>query len=173
MMKSKENTIKIVLILSIVINLFIPKMIMVNSDIMDTLSDTIKCQSGVLYFATLSTLSLGLLNDLLAGKLGLTVPKQTQAGTKNKKEKNTSNSTSSDYTLVSSGENLLTRTNNFRFVSPVYGAFCITSIGHEYMLLQSINFQLHILCLLVLCLFFMLPRGSIDNYALLTTQWKL
>ena len=168
----KENIIKILIIFCFIINIFVPKII-VSPDIQDTLSDIIKCQSGVLYFASISTLSLGLLNDLLAVKLGLTDLKRAPAETKSKKQKNTSNASSCDYTLVSAQGNMLTRTNIPRFISPLYGDFNIVNIGQEYMLLERIDFQLHILCLLVLCLFFMLPRGSIDNYAILTAKYKL
>jgi hypothetical protein len=165
-MKKRSSLITFILIACFFVNVFIPKAIF-SADITNALSQAIECQSALLYYASISTLTFGILNKYMAKELGLTAPKNTSpqpAQNENKTKKDTS---SNDYSLVTGQSNLLTKTTLTRFINPVYTISDISIISCEYNFFQGIGFWLFIHAILMLCFFFLLPRSAIDGHLVL------
>ena len=167
-MKKQYNLITLILIACFIINVFIPKAIF-NSNISDMLSQAIKCQSAVLYYASLSTLTFGILNKYMAKELGLPSPKDTTPQAEQKDNNTKKDTSANDYSLVTGQSNLLTKTTISRFINPVYTISDISIISCEYNFFQGIGFWLFIQAILMLCFFFLLPRSAIDGHLVLNT----
>ncbi|MCB4790351.1 MAG: hypothetical protein LHV68_00525 [Elusimicrobia bacterium] len=163
-MKNRANFTIIILICCFFVNVFIPKGIF-TGDMTDTLSQAIKCQSSVLYYSSISTLTLNILNKLIASELGLPTHKTDPSKPQNQhKEKKNS---ASDYSLITAQNNLMTKTTFSKFINPIYSISNTVGIVREFIFFQGLGFWLYIHCILLICFFFLLPRGSIDNYNIL------
>jgi len=162
----RNSVLAVMVIFSILINAFIPRFA-VSQDDLNTLSQIIEQQSTLLRFFSLSSIPLKIVDELFSE--GQSLSAGVQKSNPEKKKEREANS-SSDFSIISTQRTLNTgRSNLLRSVVKDLSFLFSGASGSSQSCIRGSPLKISphpIVFCLILMLFFMLPRSSInDNIA--------